>query len=212
MKKSFSILEIILVLLLLAILYTSFIPKFNKSKIDEVSNRLVLYLKQTRYLSLLDNKYDDENDLWFKKRWTLKFLRCRESVGGFYYTIYSDKNNSGHPGSTDSLKDPLSNKNIYSSNYCEEKDENSKYVLLTKNYHITNIEVSCNETSSLGQLSFGNDGRVYSKLSNKENEENEYEIEENCIIKLQDKYGEKREIEISSKTGFTKPNRNIGRK
>ena len=197
MKKSFTLLEIILCILLLSIISSFFIPKLNKSRIDEVTNMLVLYLKQTRYLSLVDNKYKEDDTLWFKKRWTLKFFRCRESVGGLYYSIYSDKNNSGHVSSEDSLKDQLTNKNIYSSNYCEEREENSKYVLLTKQYKIIDINVSCNKTSSLGQISFGNDGNIYTKLSNQENEESEYLLDEECIITLKDSFNEERRIKLN---------------
>ena len=39
MKKSFSLLEVILIILLLGFLYTAFIPKTQVNKIDEVTNR-----------------------------------------------------------------------------------------------------------------------------------------------------------------------------
>lgn len=174
MKKSFSLLEIIFTILLLALLYTIFIPKKQTNNFDDFINRMLIYMNYTRFQSLIDDKKDTQNELWAKKRWTIKFFRCRSDVGGIYYSIYSDKNLTGHVSIEDSLKDPLTNKNIYSSNYCEEKNENSKYVLLTKNFEITKVEVSCNSTNSLGQISFGNDGRVYSKLSNEINEEYEY--------------------------------------
>lgn len=204
MKKSFSLLELIFSLLLLTLLYSMFIPKNQINKLDEITSKLETYLNYTRYKALVDNKYDEENDLWFKKRWSLKFFRCRSSVGGIYFSIYSDKNLSGHPSSIDSLKDPLTNKNIYSSNYCTESIENSKYVLLTKNYNISDIEMSCNSTDSLGQISFGSDGKVYSRLSNLENEENEYEIKEACYIKLIDKKENKKEIVVNPRTGLSK--------
>lgn len=204
MKKAFTLLELILIILLISVSITLVFPKNNKTKIDELTNTLNIYLNELRLKALIDNKYSFNETLWYKKRWTLKFFRCRSDVGGFYFSIYSDKNSSGHPSSEDSMKDPLTNKNIYSSNFCLENSENSKYVLLTKNFDIINIEVSCNQTSSLGQISFGNDGKVYSKLSNYENEENEYEIEESCIIKLTDKNNKKREIEVMNKTGYTR--------
>lgn len=112
MKKSFSLLELILTLLLLAILYTFFIPQFKINKLKELTNKIELYLSYTRLKALVDNQYED-NVLWHKKRWTLKFFNCRESVGGIYFSIYSDKNLTGIPSSSDSLKDPLTNKNIY---------------------------------------------------------------------------------------------------
>lgn len=203
MKKSFSFLEIIIVLTLISFLYTQFIPKNKINKLDEITNRLTLYLSYTRLKALLDDKYDENDSLWHKKRWTIKFFRCREAEDGIYFTIYSDKNKTGHPSIEDTLKDPLTNKNIYSSNYCEENDKNSKYTLLTKIFDIKDVNVSCNNTSSLGQISFGNDGKIFSKLSAFENEFNEYEIENPCIIKLISKNNDSKEIKIYPKSGYS---------
>ena len=161
-------------------------------------------MSYTRYKALIDEKFDNTDSLWHKKRWTIKFFRCRNSEDGIYYSIYSDNNKTGHPSSEDSLKDPLSNKYIYSSNYCKENNANSKYVLLTKNFDIENVNISCNNTSSLGQLSFGNDGKVYSRLSNYENESEEYEIKSPCEIKLRTKNGEEGRILIENLTGYVK--------
>ena len=202
MKRSFTLLELILMIVLLGFLYTSFIPKVKVSKIDNLTNRLVLYLKQTRYQSLINDKFSNSDNLWHKKRWTLKFFRCRETIGGIYYVIYSDKNASGHPGIDDSLKDSLTLKNIYSTNSCTENIKNSKYVLISQNFNIRTVNISCNETSSLGQLSFGSDGKIYSKLSANENDFISYEIINNCKIELSDIFNEKRTIQLESKTGY----------
>ena len=178
--------------------------RLKNNLLDELSSKLSLYLTHLRYKALIDDKYDSKDSLWHKKRWTIKFLRCRESVGGIYYTIYSDKNKSGHPSAEDSLKDPLTNKNIYTSNICNENSLNSKYVLLTKEFGISDVQISCNETTSLGQLSFGSDGEIYSKLSAFNNESNEYKIDKPCSIKLISKENNSREIVIYPNTGYNK--------
>ena len=67
MKRSFTLLELILMIVLLGFLYTSFIPKVKVSKIDNLTNRLVLYLKQTRYQSLINDKFSNSDNLWHKK-------------------------------------------------------------------------------------------------------------------------------------------------
>ena len=206
MKKSFSILELVVVISLLALLYTLFLPKNKINYLDELTNRIELYISYTRQKALIDEKYDLKDSTWHRKRWTIKFFRCRESEGGLYYSIFSDNNKSGHPSAEDSLKDPLSGKNIYSSNQCKENSSNSKYVLLTKNFKITDIQISCNSTTSLGQLSFGSDGKVYSRLSTNENESNEYEITQPCSIKFVSKDGNSKEIILFPKTGYSKIN------
>jgi type II secretory pathway pseudopilin PulG len=204
MKKSFSLLELVLVISLISFLYTIFLPKNKINYLDEFRNRISLYLSYVRYVALIDNKYELDDPLWHKKRWTLKFFRCRDEKDGIYYSIYSDKNKSGHPSLEDSLKDPLSGKNIYSSNYCKENSSNSKYVLITKEFGIKDVQISCNDTSSLGQLSFGSDGKVYSRLSAYENESREYEITEPCSVKFISMDGESRELELFSETGYVK--------
>ena len=204
MKKSYFLLEIVLTISLIAFLYTLFVPKNKINNLEELTNRISLYLSYVRFKALINEKFDLDDNLWHKKRWTIKFLRCRESEDGIYYTIYNDKNKSGHPNAEDSIKDPLTRKNIYSSNYCKENNSNSKYVLLTKIFGITDVNISCNETTSLGQLSFGSDGKVYSKLSNYENESNEYEIKEPCSIKFVQKDGKNREIVIFPDTSYSK--------
>ena len=201
-KNSFLIIELIFIIALISIISYILIPKKIDNKLDIASQRLVLYLNQTRLQAFLDDKYSLDEKLWFKKRWTIKFFRCRKSVGGIYYSIYSDKNMSGHPGSDDSLKDPLTKKNIYSSNLCSENKYNSKYVLLTKEFDIEDIELSCNSTSSLGQLSFSSDGKVYTKLSNKPEEESLYELNAPCNLKLINKNKEYKTIKIYPNSGY----------
>lgn len=202
MKKSFSLFEIILVILIITLLANYLTFKFDENKLYEATNRLVIYLKQTRYQALIDSKEEKSNPFWHKKRWTLKFLRCREDVGGLYYVIYSDTNMTGHPSLDESLLDPLSNKRVYSTNQCELSSNTSKYVLLTKEFGIEDINVSCNETTSLGQISFGNDGNVYTKLSNYEFSQNDYRLENSCEILLKSQNNELSTIIVEPKTGF----------
>ena len=202
MKKSYSLIELILVVFLISILYSSISLNKYDSKLDELTNRIILYLKQTRYQSLIDNEKDRENSLWHKKRWTLKFFKCKESVSGFYYVIYSDKNMKGHPNLEESLKDPLTKKRIYSTNDCQTSKNTSRYVLLTKEFGIKNISLTCNDTSGIGQISFGNDGKVYSRLSNNENQEDEYEIIGKCKIVLEGDKSDLREIIIEGESGY----------
>ena len=73
---------------------------------------------------------------------------------------------------------------------------------LLKEFDVVSIQISCNNTTSLGQLSFGEDGKVYSKLSANDNEFDKYEIKEPCFIKLISKDKHEKEIKIYDKTGF----------
>ena len=197
-KKSFSLIELIFVIAIVAIISSIIIPKTNISKLNLAADKIILYLNYTRYISHIDNKYDVEDNEWKKKRWTLKFQRCSSSVGGLYYVIYSDASGgTAHFKKSETLKDPLSNKYLYSSSGCQTRYDESKYILLTKEYGVTKVDVSCNTTDAIGQISFGYDGKIYSQLG-----KTPKEILKRCEIKLYDDKQNFETITIEPKTGF----------
>ena len=202
-KKSFVLFEILIAISILAIFYISIKPNTNEFKTNQFIDKLQFYIKQVRNKALIDNKFDLDNETWHKELWTIKFQRCRSSVGGIYFTIYSDKNNSGKINKEDTLKDKLTNTYMYSSNYCNESNTNNEDVLLTKNYNIQSINLTCNDTTSLGQLSFDSNSQVYSKLSNEFEDFNDYKIKNNCTIEIVDNTGNVSEIYIDGKTGYS---------
>lgn len=197
-KRGFSLLELIFAILLIALI-TSFIvyKKFDNS-LDIAAKRVLLYLKYTRHKALIDDRFDPNDDEWSKKRYSFRLRRCNNK-SGIYYTIHSDKNANGHITKEETLKDPLTGKYIYSANTCNEVSSNSKYVLLTKLFSIVDAKISCNDTSSLGLISFGNDGRVYSKI---DTDPFAYEIKQTCYITLVHKSGESKTIAVEPLTGF----------
>ncbi|MEA1914798.1 MAG: type II secretion system protein [Campylobacterota bacterium] len=200
MKKSFTLLELIFTFMLIGIISSVAYTSVRSSKLDLATSRILLYLEHTKYLASIQNHYNKEEDRWFKKLWTFKFQRCRKSVGGLYFIVYSDKDMDGFIDKNETALDPLTSRHLYSSNWCNEKSAlNNKYVLLSNQYNIQSVEVSCNATSSIGQISFDQFGRIYSKLDS-----NEFtnEIKNDCIITIKDENEEENRIKISSKTGF----------
>lgn len=206
-KKAILLFELILVIILISIITYILYPKENNQlKLQVAIDRLELYLNKTRLNALSDNKYEEDNPLWHKRRWTLKFFNCRKDVGGIYYVIYSDNNLSGIPSLEESLIDPLTKKRVYSSNTCVENENSSEFVLLTKKFGIEKIEISCNDTTTIGQISFDYDGNVFTKLSNYDNEFYQYRLEERCEIRFFDKFDNKKTINIEPKTAFLEQN------
>ncbi len=200
MKRSFSLLELIFVILIVSIVATQSNIKNQLSKIKLAKSQILLHLKYTRYIAMLDNKYNINDSEWFRKRWTMKFLNCQKSIGGIYYVIYSDEDKNGAIGKDETLKDPLTSNHIYSFQCTKDKlSDKSKFVLLTQEYDIENINVSCNSTSTIGQLSFGFDGNVYTRLGNKPDD---YILKEHCVISIFDKYGQKEEILVHKNSGY----------
>ncbi|MDD2697466.1 MAG: type II secretion system protein [Arcobacteraceae bacterium] len=200
MKKGFSLLELIFVISVVGIIVSLSIQKNNLSKIKLAKNQILLHLKYTRYIAMVDNKYDYKDSEWYKKRWSLRFENCDKVIGGLFYTIYSDENEGGGVNKEEVLKDPLTNNYIFATS-CKQDAlyDKSKFVLLTQEYEIENIDISCNQTSTVGQISFGNDGKVYAKNGKSEDD---YEITEPCVINLSDKHNQSEKITIYPKSGY----------
>jgi len=198
MKKSFSILELVVVISIIAIIITMAIPKIEISKLQLATDKIVLYLNYTRYIAMLDNKYSVNDNEWEKKRWTLKFQKCSNRDDGLYFVVYSDESGgTAHFKKKETLKDPLNNKYLYNSYKCIAKNDESPDILLTKRYGIKKVDISCNTTSTIGQISFGNDGKIYSQLGT-----NIKSIEQPCLIKLIDNQFKESIIIIEPNTGY----------
>lgn len=197
-KKSFSLLELIILIVIIAIISSKIDFKYARNNLNDAVKTLKLHLNYTRYIAHIDNKKDIADDEWSKKLWTLKFQRCSSDIGGVYYVIYSDRSGgTAHFKKKDTLKEPLTNKYLYSNSDCIVSKDESDDVLLTKKFGINDVEISCNTTSSIGQISFGFEGKIFSSLG-----ENIKEIKNKCTIKLIDDKGESVSLTVEPETGY----------
>jgi len=197
-RNSFSFIEVLVVLVILSVIASFSFFKQNNSNLQLATQKIILYLNYTRYISHIDNKEDSQDAQWQKKLWTLKFQNCSSAVGGLYYVVYSDTSGgTSHFKKSECLKDPTSNKYLYSNNDCDASGDESKYILLTKEYGVTKVELKCNTTGSIGQISFGYDGKIYSSLG-----DSPKEITTPCNLTLYDKNGDNNTIVIEPKTGY----------
>ncbi len=188
------------VIALLSIFVVTTFPNLKQNKLNLAIQKINLYIKYTRYIATI-NQFDPTEENWQKQLWTFKIQRCRASVGGIYFTIYSDKDKDGHIDKIETLKDPITKKHLYSSNLCDnDSHTNNRYVLLTDTYDVTNATISCNDTSSIGQISFDQFGNVYSNL----NDLNDYKLVNNCKISLYDEDDESQSINIIAGSGYSK--------
>lgn len=198
MKRCFTLLELLFVLVIMSGFLIFAKINYINNDLQTVSKHLILHLKNLRYQALIDNKYSYE-DKWYKKRWTLKFLNCNKSIGGIYYIMFSDLNMKGHANQSETLKDALNSKYLYATSSCKENKNRSKHVLLSKNYNIKEIKLSCNKTKSLGQISFSSSGKIYASLSN-QNENNE--IKKDCYLEIIHQNNDSSTIVIRNTTGY----------
>lgn len=64
MKKAFTLLEIIFVVLVIGIISVVLVPKFNSIIVSEKVIKLIAKIRYTQHLAIIDNKYDTSDENW----------------------------------------------------------------------------------------------------------------------------------------------------
>ncbi len=102
MKKSFSLLELVIVLLVVGILYSSVKWSLFDTSLRQAANQIVSHINYTRHLALKDNKMQyypinnsatemNRSKYWFKQWWQIKFRYfTKNGVTNYFYEIFTD--------------------------------------------------------------------------------------------------------------------------
>ncbi|MFT7861097.1 MAG: type II secretion system protein [Sulfurimonas sp.] len=93
MKKAFTMMELIFVLVVMGILAAVIMPRMERDPVREAAIQLVSHIRYTQHLAMVDDKYADTadpNKRWWRGRWQLKFKNAAQTNGEESYTIFSD--------------------------------------------------------------------------------------------------------------------------
>ena len=107
MKKAFTMLELVFVIVIVGILAAVMIPRFDTNPVHEAKIQLVGHIRYAQHLAIVDDKFD-ANTTWYKNVWQIAF-------DGNAYSIVADNN-------TSFAKDPLNGNNILSINLSDDYD------------------------------------------------------------------------------------------
>jgi len=97
MKKAFTMLELIMVIVIIGILAAVIIPRTGSNKTAEAAVKLISDIRYTQHLAMIDDKYGQNNN-WYRDLWQIRF-------NGNSYSIISD--NGTRPA-----KDPITKEDI----------------------------------------------------------------------------------------------------
>jgi type II secretory pathway pseudopilin PulG len=220
MKKSFTLFELIIIIIVVGILASAIIPKMQTNNLNQAAIQLLSDLRYTQHLAMIDDKYD-KNDLnWFKKRWQLAFISSKAANGGPSYTIFSDTsgNSTGDANEIEIAINPLNKTQRMTGGHSGDKDLNinsstfigMKKLNLKYTYGITDIKLSksCKVYGSkriyfdyLGRPLKGKLGKANGGGNTSAYERNNL-IETNCEITLE-KNEDSITIRITPETGFS---------
>ena len=103
MKKAFTMLELIAVILVVAILSIVLIPRFSDSKLREAADQIISHIRYTQHLAMIEEKYIPDPSLsdedgaveksknaryWYKSFWEIHFHTSGTHAPT--YSVYSD--------------------------------------------------------------------------------------------------------------------------
>jgi prepilin-type N-terminal cleavage/methylation domain-containing protein len=209
MRKAFTIIELIFVIVIIAILSSVAITRIKpNNQLKIATQQIIRHINYTKHLALTDDvftpvpiDYDNNygasnlNDkikgskFWWKKNWQIIFHKYNKFL---IYTIYSDDSSDKDsnsqfdavPSAGEVVYDP--HKRIRMTGKSKIKDYNKK-MNIEKTYGITNIKFSggCTKGKRLVFDNFGRPYNGYNKDSMTTNPyESFYQIRTRCLITI----------------------------
>ena len=114
MKKAFTMLELIFVIIVIGILSAIILPSTKRSPLQEAAIQLVSHIRYTQHLAMMDDRYDSNDSIWYKKVWQIRFTKgSGGSDDKIAYAIFSDwESTDTHPSLNELAKDPLTGDRI----------------------------------------------------------------------------------------------------
>ena len=220
MKKAFTLLELVFVVIVIGILAASIIPRVGSNKLQEAAIQLVSHIRYTQHLAMIDDTFNKDDINWYKKRWQIAFHNGNNTNNKWSYSIFSDSSGSS-TGAADTVEiaiNPLNRAQRMTGGHSGDIDLNinsssfigMKTLNLKLTYAIVDIKLSksCKVYGSR-RIYFDYLGRpIKGKLGksrnggNRQSYEKKNLITKNCIITLISDTSEI-SLKITPETGYS---------
>ncbi|TKI68310.1 type II secretion system protein [Sulfurimonas crateris] len=117
MKKAFTMLELVFVIVVIGILAAVVIPRIGSNKLQEAAIQVVSHIRYTQHLALVDDRFDAGDPTWYRAHWQIYFKHDTDGSGDVVYTIYSNKDLddmtvSVNPDADEIASSPLDRQNL----------------------------------------------------------------------------------------------------
>lgn len=126
MKKAFTMIELIFVLIVIAILAAIIVPEMKSNKLREAAIQVLNHIRYTQHLAMINDKYDANDKSWYRERWRIRFkeelLYSNLSPSGTYsnmwaYSIFGDTSHDRNPNLSEMAINPIDKDKYLSGGY-----------------------------------------------------------------------------------------------
>ena len=157
MKKAFTLIELVFVMIVLAILTFALWPTKQPTQALEAARQIVAHIRYTQHLALNDDKFATHREGtggsiatdWYRRLWRITFSNteavegCRN--GGWRYAVYQniagDLSDRGQPnGANEAAMNPAQAGKVLSACYSGLSTNTSDELNLGQTYKIQNID------------------------------------------------------------------------
>lgn len=146
MKKAFTMMELIFVIVVIGILAAVVIPRTGSNKLREAAIQVVSHIRYTQHLAMVDDKFNANDSNWHKRRWQLLFgTSATHTNGKVAYSIFSDSLTfSGNPGLSELAKNPMDSSKLLTGGFAgvlsyDTDPEVTKEMNIGEKYGITSV-------------------------------------------------------------------------
>ena len=217
MKKAFTMIELIFIIVVVGILAAVAVPQINRNSLVEAADQVAAHIRYTQQLAMNDNKFDPDDPNWFKKLWRIQFSEttAKGSAEGWTYTVYYDSTMSGNPNGSADLSDlsrvdfaidPQNPNKILSAGFQNQAinrnaERINKKLNLSKTYDIRNVEfTNCGDRANQ-TIVFDSYGRPMGQVADSTVPYDRMFVAP-CVITLTNSAGEHAFITIQPETGY----------
>jgi prepilin-type N-terminal cleavage/methylation domain-containing protein len=212
MKKAFTMIELIFVVIIIGIISAVSYSSFQRDELVEATHQVLEHIRYTQHLALTENKFDpmdkkfvtnpnyssSNNGLWSASKWEIRFYSY-SSGSDIRYAIFSDNNRKGWIDASrayvEPAIDPMTRKWLYAYDDTNYNDVNNDNMRLTTTYNVNKVEFqggcalanfgwspSAGGSSKVGRVIFDSLGRPYSGVDSTINHPNKYILSQDCNI------------------------------
>lgn len=181
MKKAFTLVELIFVVVVIGILAFALWPTKQPTQALEAARQIVAHIRYTQHLALNDDKFATHTDTggtssiakdWYKRLWRITFSNITADkdckIGGWRYAVYQNiagdlLSDKGQPnGTIEAARNPAQAGKVLSACYPGLSTNISDELNLSQTYKIKNIDFSeLAEGGKIQGIIFDELGRTY---------------------------------------------------